>query len=98
MPQYYCFQIWLEGSDMPLQELTDADIAKARKLWAEYQREHDVSGLIGQAAGIDPKSGRIWFGQSAKDIWNQMDTQGVQAMVFIERVGSPTYLRKGGQR
>ena len=77
---------------------TDADTARARQLWAEYQQQHDVSDRVGQAVGIDPVSGRIWFGESAKDIWQQMEGEGVQAHLLILRVGRDSYLRKKGQR
>jgi hypothetical protein len=50
---------------------TDADSIKARDIWAEYQRQHDVSALHGKAVGIDPVSGRVWFGESAAAIMQQ---------------------------
>ncbi len=71
------------------------DVAKAREIWAEYQRNHDISERTGQAVGIDPVSGRIWFGQSAKDIWKQMDEEGVRTPIYCLRVGSSYYGRKG---
>jgi hypothetical protein len=45
-----------------------ADTQKALQIWAQYQREHDVSDRRGQVAGIDPVSGRFWFGESVVDI------------------------------
>ena len=44
------------------------DTAKAREIWAEYQRQHDISDRTGQAVGIDPVSERIGFGRKALDI------------------------------
>ena len=38
---------------MPTIRLTDHDTAKARELWAEYQRQHDLSARKGDTAGID---------------------------------------------
>lgn len=58
---------------MPASNWTEADTAQAIQIWAEYQRQHDVSGRIGETAGMDPVSGRVWFGQSAKDIWRQLE-------------------------
>ena len=43
---------------------TEADSRNAKRIWAEYQKQHDITERIGQTAGIDPKSGRIWFGDS----------------------------------
>ena len=65
---------------------TTVDTAKAREIWDEYQRRHDVSDRAGQAVGIDPVSGRIWFGESAKDIWRQMDEEGTRTPIYCLRV------------
>jgi hypothetical protein len=54
--------------------------------------------LIGQTAGIDPVSGRIWFGESATDIWQQMEAEGIDVPLYYTRVGSDYYVRKGGHR
>ena len=64
----------------------------------EYQKQHDLSDRIGQTAGIDPASGRIWFGESIQDIVCQRDAQGLHSPLFFERVGSETYFRKGGRQ
>ncbi|HMC67219.1 MAG TPA: hypothetical protein VKI65_19945 [Gemmataceae bacterium] len=83
---------------MPATKLTEADVARAEQIWADYQRDHDVSDRIGRAAGIDPFTGRIWFGESIADIWRQMDAEGVDTPLFFVRVGYRTYYRKGGRR
>ena len=44
---------------------TEVDSRNAERIWAEYQKQHDITERIGQTAGIDPKSGQIWFGDSA---------------------------------
>lgn len=78
--------------------LSTDDVARAKQIWAEYQRQHDVSARKGQAVGIDPVSGRIWFGESALDIRKQMDAEGASVPLFVLRVGHDYYLRKGGCR
>ena len=83
---------------MSVSSWTEADSARALEIWAEYQRQHDVSARKGQAVGIDPVSGRVWFGQSAKEIWQQMDQEGIDAPVYTLRVGSDFYGRKGAGR
>jgi hypothetical protein len=83
---------------MTVDDWTDADTQKARQFWAEYQRQHDVSDQIGQTAGIDPASGRIWFGASARDIVAQMDAAGVATPLYFVRIGFDHYLRKGRNR
>ena len=73
---------------------TDDDSLKAKQFWIEYQREHDISSR-GQTAGIDPASGRIWFGDSILDVVSQRDAEGLSAPLYFERVGSDTYYQKG---
>ena len=77
---------------------TDTDTARARQIWAEYQQQHDISDRLGQVAGIDPIGGRIWFGESAKDIVEQMTAEGINTLFYCVRVGFDYYLRKGGHR
>jgi hypothetical protein len=79
-------------------KLTAADSAKARALWAEYQRQHDLSSRKGDTAGIDVFSGRIWLGKSITDVVSQRDAEGIDTPLCFERVGSPTYYRKVGKR
>lgn len=77
---------------------TVADTARACQVWAEYLQQHDISDRIGQTAGIDPISGRIWFGESAKDIYHQRQAEGDTRPIYCVRVGYDYYLRKGGHR
>jgi len=74
---------------------TEEKTARARRVWEEYQQQHDVSGQRGQVVGIDPDSGRIWFGKSALAIREQLDTEHVEALLLFLRVGYDHYLRKG---
>jgi hypothetical protein len=69
---------------------------RAKEIWAQYQREHDVSARIGQTVGIDPKSGRLWFGECALDVVARRNADGIDSPLFFERVGYGAYLRKGG--
>lgn len=77
---------------------TTVDVERARQIWAEYQKTHDVSDRKGQAVGIDPVSGRVWFGESGIDIYKQMEAEGTVAPVYLVRVGYDYYVRKGGHR
>jgi hypothetical protein len=77
---------------------TKAESVKAKTIWAEYIKHHDLSNRIGQTAGIDPKSGRIWFGESIRDIVLQRNNEGFSSPIFFERVGSDTYFRKGSHQ
>lgn len=77
---------------------TDADTAVAKQIWEQYQQEHDVSNRRGQAVGIDPQTGEVWFGKSAVDIVVERQNLGLTSLLFFERVGFRTYLRKGARR
>ena len=77
---------------------TDTMTKQAQQLWAVYQQQHDISTRLGQTAGIDPVSGRVWFGESAKTIAAQMQAEGKSVPLYFVRVGSEHYLRKGHRR
>jgi len=81
---------------MPDAPWTEADSRKAAQIWADYQKHHDVSDRHGQAVGIDPVSGQVWFGESARDIMGQL--QGQWTPLYFLRVGFDYYQRKGGRR
>jgi hypothetical protein len=83
---------------MAVSAWTDADTVRACQLWEEYQRRNDVASRVGQTAGIDPDSGRVWFGDSAADIWQQRQSEGIDAPFYCVRVGRDYYLRKGRRR
>lgn len=77
---------------------TESDTAKAERIWSDYQKQHDLSNCIGKTAGIDPNSGRVWIGESIQDVLSQRNADGVDSLLFFERIGSKTYYRKGGRR
>jgi hypothetical protein len=77
---------------------TPAETAQARHYWEAYQQQHDLSGRQGQTAGIDPVSGQIWFGPSAKTIVAQLAAEGRTLPLYFLRIGSNVYLRKGYHR
>lgn len=76
---------------------TDNDRAEAKRLWSEYQQEHDLSVIHGQIAGIDPKTGQIWVGEWFDDVLAQRDAEGIDHPLIFERIGYPTVLRKLGK-
>ena len=47
---------------------TQEQLAHALAIWAEYQTTHDVSARKGQAVGIDPDTGDVWFGEDILEI------------------------------
>jgi hypothetical protein len=87
-----------EREEIAVNTWTERDTERAQQVWAAYQRQHDISDRIGQTAGIDPVSGQIWFGASAKDIVAQMEAEGRVTPLYFVRVGTDYYLRKGRYR
>jgi len=77
---------------------TERETDEAGRIWADYQREHDVSNHNGQAVGIDPVSRRVWFRESAKDIVRSLDAEGICVPLYFLRIGQDFYARKGGRR
>jgi hypothetical protein len=80
---------------MEIAKPAEVDTAQARRIWEEFQKQHDLTGRGGQTAGIDPASGRIWFGESVEAVVAKRDADGCGAPLYFARVGSPTYYRKG---
>ena len=64
-------------------EWTKADSRTCKQIWAEYQKQHDITDRIGQTAGIDPKSGQIWFGDSIQEIVQQRQVKGLTSPLFL---------------
>ena len=77
---------------------TESDSPTAQHIWVEYQKHRDLSTCRGKTAGIDPHTGRVWIGESIHDVLLHRDADGIDSLLFFERVGSPTYYRKGGRR
>jgi hypothetical protein len=77
---------------------TESDTAKAEQIWLDYQKQHDLSTCIGKTAGIDPNTGGVWIGESIQDVLSQRNADGIDSLLFFERIGSTTYYRKGGRR
>ena len=83
---------------MPTSPWIEADTIKALEVWTEYQKQHDLSNRHGQAVGIDPVSGRVWFGQTAQEVATLARADGIDSPLYIMRVGYEYYQRKGGRR
>ncbi len=71
------------------------DTDRARQIWDEYQREHDVMSLKGNVAAIDPSSGQVWIGESGIDVADRLKAEGVTSPVYLVRVGYDHYVQKG---
>ena len=67
---------------MTVSNWTEADSNRALEIWSDYQQHHELSEKAGQTAGIDPASGRIWFGESIQDVVIQRDADGTDALCF----------------
>ena len=74
---------------------TSENSNKSRLLWEEYQRHHDLIDFRGQVVAIDPQTERIWIDDSALEIAEQMRAEGVNSRVYLVRIGSECFVRKG---
>ena len=77
---------------------TEADTANACQFWQDYQAQNDVTSLTGKTAGIDPVTHKIWFGDSAAEIVEELERTGHSMPLYFVRVGFDHYLRKGARR
>ena len=75
-----------------------ADSVKCKQIWEAYQQEHDLSARHGQTAAIDPKTGRIWFGESIEDVLMQREAEGLKSPMYWQRVGHVAYFLKKGRQ
>ena len=73
---------------------TEVDSRNAKRIWAEYQKQHDIKERIGQTAGIDPKSGQIWFGDSAIEIVERRRAEGLTSPLFLSGSATPPIFGK----
>ena len=83
---------------MSTSALSDNDVERAQRIWSDYARQHDLSGRQGQTAGVDPVSGKIWFGESIFAISQQREAASAHGPLYFVRVGQDYYYRKGGRR
>jgi hypothetical protein len=84
-----------KGNEMTTATWKPEYTARAQQIWEEYQRQNDLSHQRGKVAAIDPESERVWIGDSGVEIAQQMQAEGVNAPVYLVRVGSSHFLRKG---
>jgi hypothetical protein len=68
---------------------------RALAFWHEYSATHDLSSFEGQVAAIDPESGRVWIADSGIDVVERVQAEVGEVPVYITRVGSDFYARKG---
>jgi hypothetical protein len=83
------------NSAVPTQPALVVDVERAPAIWRKYCEQHDTTVRHGQTAGIEPASGRIWFGESATDVYRQKVADGMDAPIYVVRVGYDHYLWKG---
>ena len=88
----------MRRNEMTVSNWNESDTERARAFWSEYTQHHDISGKTGQTVGIDPNTGRIWFGDSIQDVIAQRDADGISAPLYAIRVGYDYYYRKGSKR
>ena len=83
---------------MQTEVFSQLDQEQAEAIWADYQTSHDLSALMGQAAGVDPRTGEVFFGRTAGEIIDRLRGEGQWRPLFVFRVGRPYYARLRGRR
>lgn len=78
---------------MPTEVASEFDVEKARRVWAEYQLAHDLTERKGEAVGVDPNSGEVFFGRSAGEIIDKLRAEGRFRYLMYWRIGYPCYSR-----
>ncbi len=71
---------------------------RADRFWAEYQKTLGVTDRMGQALGVDPLTGKIWFGTSILDMMDQHKTMQQVSPLFYLRAGRRSCDRVGSCR
>ncbi len=80
-------------------KVIELDGAKAKSIWAEYQRTHDVSAFRGQVVGVDPVSGDVFIGGRASgELVDRLLTEGLWRPLLVWRVGFNYYGRRRERR
>lgn len=74
------------------------DTDRAKEIWDEYERTHDLSGQESLAVGIDPSTGEVFFGASAKEIIANLRSEGRFRPLFFRWVTDSSYFHKGARR
>lgn len=83
---------------MPLSTEKRLDSDKARRIWDEFARTHDLTGKEQLAVGIDPETEEVFFGTTAKQIVARLREEGQFRPLFFRWVNDPCYFHKGGRR
>jgi hypothetical protein len=63
----------------------DANMERAKQIWAEYQRTHDVAALEGQTVAVDLETGRVLTGSSAYVIRKKHPEVGTRSPLMVVR-------------
>jgi len=71
---------------------------KVDTIWAEYARTHDLSGQGRLAVGVDPATGEVFLGESAKAIIAKLDAEGRPRRLYFRWSDDPYYTHKGARR
>lgn len=78
--------------------LTEGLATRAQEIWSDYQQSHDLSEKAGQTAGIDPATGRIWFGESVQGVIAERVADAIDSPLYFVRVESSVDLHEAEHR
>lgn len=64
---------------------SDANMERAKQIWAESQRTHDVAALEGQTVAVDLETARVLTGPSARAIRREHPEVGTRTPLVAVR-------------
>ena len=70
---------------MPTVTKADANMERAKQIWAEYQQSHDVVALEGQTVAIDLETEQVLIGPSARAITKEHPEVGTRSPLMVVR-------------
>lgn len=77
---------------------TDPLWEKVDQIWAEYRQSHDEVTTGRVAVGIDPATGDVFLGTSAKEITMRLIKEGRPRRLYFRWSDDPYYTHKGTRR
>lgn len=76
---------------------TSAQPAQGSLSSPEGSQIADRAGANGNANQIEDDNGCFHMDESIQDVISQRNAEGIDSLLFFERIGSKAYYRKGGR-
>jgi hypothetical protein len=87
-----------EATTMESRTTADPMWERVDQIWADYQKTHGDAAAERVAVGIDPATGDVFLGSSAKDITMRLIKEGRPRRLYFRWSDDPFYTHKGARR